>query len=44
MLKSKMDYAVHGEHDPYFNHKQSLDPTANLKCKFCGMLLSDFET
>ena len=44
MLKSKIDYALHGEHDHYFNKKQSLDPTVNPKCKVCGMLLSDFMT
>jgi hypothetical protein len=44
ILKSRIDYALHGEHDHYFNKKQSLDPTANPKCKICGMLLSVFKS
>ncbi|MCK5360060.1 MAG: hypothetical protein KAJ95_05505 [Gammaproteobacteria bacterium] len=43
MLKSKVDYALHGEHTHYFSKKESLDPTSNPKCKVCGLLLSDYK-
>lgn len=43
MLKSKVDYALHGDHVHYFNKKESLDPCCNPKCKVCGLLLSDLK-
>lgn len=43
MLKSKVDYALHGEHTHYFSKQASLDPTCNPKCKVCGLLLSDYK-
>ncbi|GMR05717.1 MAG: hypothetical protein BMS9Abin25_0292 [Gammaproteobacteria bacterium] len=43
MLKSKVDFALHGQHRHYFSKKESLDSTANPACKICGMLLSDYK-
>ena len=31
MLKSKVDYALHGDHVHYFSKKQSLDPFHNFQ-------------
>ena len=43
IFKSKMDYALRGDHVHYFNKRESLDPDSNPKCKVCGMLLSDYK-
>jgi len=43
MFKSKLDFALHGQHKHYFNKKESFDPAANPACKVCGMLLSDYK-
>jgi len=43
MLKSKVDYVLHGQHRHYFSKKESLDPTVDPACKVCGMLLSDLK-
>ena len=43
MLKSKVDFALHGQHKHYFSKKESLDSLANPACKICGLLLSDYK-
>jgi len=43
MFKSKIDFALHGQHTHYFSKKESLDTTSNPACKICGMLLSDYK-
>ncbi len=43
MLKSKVDFALHGQHKHYFSKQESLDPEIDPACKVCGMLLSDLK-
>lgn len=43
MFKSKVDYALRGEHKHYFSKKESQDPSCNPECKICGLLLSDYK-
>lgn len=43
MFKSKVDFALRGQHKHYFSKKEVKDPAANPACKVCGMLLSDYK-
>jgi len=43
MFKSKVDFALRGQHKHYFSKKEAQDPDANPACKVCGMLLSDYK-
>ena len=43
MFKSKVDYALHGQHKHYFSKRESLDSAANPACKICGLLLTDYK-
>ncbi len=43
MLKSKVDFALRGDHKHYFSKRESFDPAANPACKVCGLLLSDYK-
>ncbi len=43
MLKSKVNFALRGQHTHYFSKKESLDPDTNPTCKICGMTLSDYK-
>lgn len=44
MLKSRVDYALHGEHVHYYKKKETLDRALDPKCQVCGLLLSEYRT
>ena len=43
MFRSKMDYALRGNHRHYFSKADLNNPAATPRCKVCGMLLSEFK-
>jgi len=43
MFRSKLDYALRGNHRHYFSKADLSDPSATPRCKVCGMLLSEFK-
>ena len=42
ILFSKLEQALHGEHEHRFSKKDALHMNKNARCKVCGMLLSEF--
>ena len=42
LFRSKIEYALRGEHQHYFNKQEVLALNQNARCKICGMLLSEF--
>lgn len=42
IFRSKINYALHGEHRHYFSKQEVLTLDKNARCKVCGMLLSEF--
>ena len=44
IFKSKVDFALHGEHVHYFNKKETLNKATDPECKVCGVLLSEYKT
>ena len=43
MFRSRLNYALHGEHRHYFSKADLSNPAATPRCKVCGMLLSEFK-
>ena len=43
IFRSKVDYALRGEHRHYFSKADIYNPAAIPRCKVCGMLLSEFK-
>ena len=41
-IRSKINYALHGEHKHYFSKQYVLANSENARCRVCGMLLSEF--
>lgn len=42
ILRSKINYALHGDHKHYYSKQDVLANNENARCKVCGMLLSEF--
>jgi hypothetical protein len=42
IFRSRIEYAIRGEHQHYFNKQEVLTLNQNARCKICGMLLSEF--
>jgi len=42
IIRSKINYALHGEHKHYYSKQDVLANSENARCKVCGMLLSEF--
>lgn len=41
-LRSKINYALRGDHKHYYSKQDVLANNENARCKVCGMLLSEF--
>ena len=42
MIRSKINYALHGQHKHYYSKQDVLANGENAHCKVCDMLLSEF--
>jgi len=43
ILFSKVDQALHGEHEHYFSKRDVKAKSKTARCRICGILLSDFK-
>ena len=41
-IRSKINYALSGDHKHYYSKQDVLANNENARCKVCGMLLSEF--
>jgi len=41
-IRSKINYALRGDHKHYYSKQDVLANNENARCKVCGMLLSEF--
>ena len=42
IIRSKINYALHGDHKHYYSKQDVHENNENARCKVCGMLLSEF--
>ena len=42
IIRSKINYVLHGNHKHYYSKQDLLADNENARCKVCGMLLSEF--
>ena len=42
IIRSKINYALHGDHKHYYSKQDLLANNENARCRVCGMLLSEF--
>jgi len=42
IIRSKINYALHGNHKHYYSKQDVHEKNENARCKVCGMLLSEF--
>ena len=44
LFHSKVVYALHREHEHYFNKSEVVNSAIDPRCMVCGILLSEFRT
>ncbi len=42
IIRSKIMYALHGQHKHYYSKQDVLSQKENARCKVCNMLLSEY--